>query len=94
MTDPRAVGRLPDGTAYYAPVGELVYAGEDRVQCHLCGRFMRKVGGPHLLVGHGWTLAQYREAFHLREHMPTCSRELSARYRASAASRVGRNKFA
>ena len=58
MADPRALGRLPDGTEYFAPLGELVYAGEDRVQCHLCGRFMRKVGGPHLLVGHGWTLEQ------------------------------------
>ena len=35
----------------------------------------------------------YREAFHLREHMPTCSRELSEVYRVSAQSRVGRRAF-
>ena len=91
--DPMPLGQLRDGTPYYAPIGALVYEGEDRVQCHLCGRFMRKVGGPHLLVGHGWTLEQYREAFHLREHMPTCSRELSEVYRVSAQSRVGRRAF-
>jgi hypothetical protein len=53
MADPRAVGRLPDGTAYFAAVGELVYQGTERVQCHLWGRFMRMVGGTHLRVGHG-----------------------------------------
>jgi len=32
------VGALTDGTAYYAPIGELVYDGDYRVLCHLCGR--------------------------------------------------------
>ena len=45
------VGVLSDGTAYYAPLGELDYDGEDRVRCHLCGRFLRMVGGTHLRVG-------------------------------------------
>jgi hypothetical protein len=42
------VGALADGTPYYAPLGELVYDGEERVRCHLCGRFLRIVGGTHL----------------------------------------------
>ena len=55
---------------------------------------MRMVGGTHLRVAHGWTLEAYREAFQLRQHTPTCSRELSSSYRASAGSRVGRDGFA
>ncbi len=55
---------------------------------------MRLVGGTHLRVGHGWSLAHYREAFQLREHVATCSHGLSERYREGATSRVGRKKFA
>ena len=83
----RPVGVLADGTAYYAPIGELVHDG-DAVVCHLCGRAMRMIGGTHLRVGHGWTLQQYREAFHLPMHAPTCSRELSNVYREQAVERV------
>ena len=83
----RPVGALADGTEYYAPIGELVYDGEDRVVCHLCGRAMLMVGGTHLRVGHGWTIHQYREAFHLPEHVPTCSHDLSDRYREHAVER-------
>ncbi len=32
-----ATGCLPDGTPFYAPVGEVVTSG-DLVVCHLCGR--------------------------------------------------------
>src|ERR1700694_6046704 len=32
------VGRLEDGTPYFAPLGQLLWdPEEDRVQCHLCG---------------------------------------------------------
>ena len=82
------IGVLADGTEYYAPIGELVYDGEDRVRCHLCGRLMRMIGGTHLRVTHGWTIREYRETFHLPERMPTCSHELSDRYRESAEERV------
>jgi predicted nucleic acid-binding Zn-ribbon protein len=62
--------------------------------CHLCGRFLRMVGGTHLRVVHGWTLDAYRETFQLRQREPTCSRELSAGYRRAANERVGRAGFA
>ena len=88
------VGVLSDGTAYYAPLGELDYDGEDRVRCHLCGRFLRMVGGTHLRVGHGWTIAEYRETFQLSQSAATCSRDLSERYRRSAVQRVGSDGFA
>jgi hypothetical protein len=64
------VGHLEDGTPYFAPLGELPYdAEEDRVQCHLCGRWFRTIAGSHLLGAHGWTADDYREAFGLeRSH--------------------------
>jgi hypothetical protein len=70
----RALGRLADGTPYFAPLGELAYdADEDRVQCHLCGDWLRIIGGAHLIKRHGWTLSQYRAAFALLRGEPTCA---------------------
>jgi AraC-like DNA-binding protein len=56
------VGVLSDGTPYFAPLGEIV-ADNSRVTCHLCGRSFRSVA-MHLSA-HGWTKAQYCEAFGL-----------------------------
>src|SRR5215470_5795518 len=55
-------GVLADGTAFYAPVGEVVIDGA-LVICHLCGRSLRSVTA-HLRV-HGWTPDAYRETFGL-----------------------------
>src|SRR5215831_8688544 len=55
-------GVLADGTAFYAPAGEVVIDGA-LVICHLCGRSLRSVTA-HLRV-HGWTPDAYREAFGL-----------------------------
>src|SRR5215471_12651624 len=57
-----AVGVLADGTACYAPVGEVVIDG-GLVICHLCGRSLRSVSA-HVRV-HGWTTDAYRKAFGL-----------------------------
>ena len=54
------VGVLPDGTAFYAPPGEVVVEGS-LVTCHLCGRYFRSVAAH--LPAHGWTKQQYCEAF-------------------------------
>jgi rubrerythrin len=94
QSDPLQVGQLPDGTPFFAPLGELVRDGDERVQCHLCGRFMRIVGGTHIRVGHGWTLDAYREAFRLPQHEPTCAGDLSSRFRSDARARVGTKGFA
>lgn len=56
------VGVLDDGTAYFAPLGEIVVDGS-RVICHLCGRALRSVVAH--LPSHGWTKDQYCEAFGL-----------------------------
>src|SRR5450631_539640 len=87
------VGVLEDGTVFYAPLGEVLHDGDDLVCCHLCGRWLRQVGGTHLRVGHGWTLAEYREAFRLLQSTPTCSRDLSAGLRRHAQARLGQKGF-
>jgi hypothetical protein len=44
------VGRLEDGTPYFAPLGQLLWdSEEDRVQCHLCGGWFRFLGSSHLI---------------------------------------------
>jgi lambda repressor-like predicted transcriptional regulator len=56
------VGVLSDGTAFYAPIGEVIVDGS-RVTCHLCGRSLRSVAAH--LTAHGWTKDQYCAAFGL-----------------------------
>jgi rubrerythrin len=63
------------------------------VQCHLCGRWFRFVGSSHLRRTHGWTIAEYREAFRLPRLAPTCGRALSEVQRADATRRIGRDGF-
>ena len=78
-------GRLPDGTPYYGHLGQVAYdADEDKVQCHLCGRWFRAVGGSHLSRVHGWTVERYREAFQLLAQTPTVAAGTSALYRDHA----------
>jgi len=83
--------RLEDGTTYFGQLGELAYdPDEDRVQCHLCGEWFRFLGNSHLRRTHGWTLFEYREAFHLPVNVATCSRELSRRQSAYAHGQIER----
>jgi len=83
--------RLADGTPYFGQLGELAYDRyEDRVQCHLCGAWFRLLGSSHLRRTHGWTLSEYREAFHLPVKVATCARELSMQQSARAISLIER----
>ena len=68
----KTYGWLPDGSSFYAPLGEMLSDGDERVCCHLCGRWMKAVGGTHLRW-HGWTIDEYREAFRLGRQTPTCA---------------------
>jgi AraC-like DNA-binding protein len=56
-------GVLADGTAFYAPFGEIVIVDDALVTCHLCGRSLRSVAAH--LKAHGWTKDAYCEAFGL-----------------------------
>ena len=83
--------RLADGTPYFGQLAELAYdPDEDRVQCHLCGEWFRFLGSSHLRRTHGWTLVEYREAFHLPVKVATCSRDLSMQHSAYAISQIER----
>lgn len=85
--DLRPLGRLPTGEPYYAPIGEMLYDA-DRVRCHLCGRWLKMVGGQHLIVAHGVTLEQYRELFHLFATTSTAAPETSARKRRTMLEQI------
>ncbi len=86
--------RLPDGVVFYGRLGAIAYdADADRVQCHLCGGWYRQVGGSHLLRTHGWTLDEYRDAFHLPRLAPTCASGVSTALRRRASARLGNKGF-
>jgi hypothetical protein len=86
---------LPDGTPFFGRLGEVAYdPDEDRVQCHLCGGWFRHVSSSHLYRTHGWSLAEYRDAFKLPMSVPLCARGPSTAWRAGAEARIGRNGFA
>ena len=90
--DAPELGRLADGTPYFAPLGELPYdPDEDKVQCHLCGDWFRLVGAGHLRW-HGWTLGEYREAFHLLRKTSTAAAGVSDKLRRNAITRKRTNE--
>ena len=83
--------RLTDGTPYVGQLGKLAYdPDEDRVQCHLCGGWYRVLGSAHLRRTHGWTLAEYRDAFQLPMQLPACSHAFSEHQRALANNLIAR----
>jgi hypothetical protein len=87
----RPIGRLPSGEPYYAPLGQMRSDGE-RVQCHLCGRWFKMVGGSHLLAAHGWTTAEYREAFRLNLTASTVGLETRKRKRETMLEQIDRGE--
>ena len=83
------MNRLANGTEYFGQLGQLAYDQvQDKVQCHLCGRWFRACGGSHLRRTHGRTLAQYRVAFHLRATIPTVAAGISELLAANTRRRI------
>jgi AraC-like DNA-binding protein len=78
-------GMLADGTAFYAPIGEIVTDGA-LVICHLCGRSLRSVTA-HLRV-HGWTKEAYCEAFGLERGQSLEGHETRKRRATAFTSRL------
>lgn len=62
----------------------------ERVQCHLCGGWYRMVGGSHLINAHGWTTAEYREAFLLNVTASTVGPVTSERKRKTMREQIAR----
>ena len=83
----RRIGRLASGEPYYAPMGQMRYDG-DRVQCHLCGRWLKMVGGSHLISAHGISVAEYREMFHLHANDSTVAPETRERKRQTMLDQI------
>jgi ROS/MUCR transcriptional regulator protein len=70
-------------------MGEIEYdPDEDRIQCHLCGRWYRVIAGSHLHRVHGWTLEEYREAFRLMKGVSTVAAGVSTALAAHTRRRV------
>jgi ROS/MUCR transcriptional regulator protein len=90
-TPVKPIGRLDDGTAYFAPLGELVVIADgERVLCHLCGRALQMLSAEHLRR-HGWTPQLYRQAFGLNRSTALCSPAVVERRRAIGSERYLRN---
>ena len=68
-------------------MGQMRYDG-DRVQCHLCGRWLKMVGGSHLIAAHGVTVAEYREMFRLHGNDSTVAPEVSERKRRAMVAQI------
>jgi transcriptional regulator with XRE-family HTH domain len=80
---------LPDGTIYVGDIGVLATDRDgELVQCHLCGRWLRTIGGAHLGQRHGWNAEQYRAAFGLTGH-----RSLECPARGQQRSTVQRRRM-
>lgn len=80
----RLAGWLPDGTPRYAPVGRLLVDG-DRVCCHLCGQWFLSVAS-HLRA-HGWSKAEYVDAFGLELGNPLTGAATRQRRAAALTAR-------
>jgi hypothetical protein len=65
----------------------MAYDG-DRVRCHLCGRWLKMVGGQHLLAAHDMTTSEYREMFHLFGNVTTVAPETRERKRRSMLAQI------
>lgn len=64
----------------------------DRVQCHLCGRWLKMVGGSHLISAHGITVAEYREMFRLHANDSTVAPETTERKRQTMLDQIARGE--
>ena len=92
VSESQPVGVLADGTEYFAPLGLLEFADDGRrVVCHLCGGSLRLLSASHLRR-HGWTPADYREAFGLNRGTPLCAPAESARRRDIGIERYRKNR--
>lgn len=71
----------------YGALGTIAYdAIEDKVQCHICGKWLYFLGG-HVGKSHGISLADYKEEFGLNRHAALCGRA-NSHYRSELCTRL------
>ena len=64
-------GHLEDGTPYFGLLGVLEFdEDQERIRCHLCGRWFRALAPGHLQRAHGWDHRDYKAAFGLTLRRP------------------------
>ncbi len=72
----------------YGGIGLLAYdADADRVQCHICGAWFKKLTSFHL-ARHGLTIAEYKERYGLGPTIPLESPRTTARRRRTTERSV------
>lgn len=64
----------------------------DTVQCHVCGKWRKQLGGFHLRT-HGLTAGAYRKKYGLLRGFPLCGRSVSARRSVISKKHVKFNNF-
>jgi ROS/MUCR transcriptional regulator protein len=82
----------PDGTALYAPRGELVVEADgEAVICHVCGRAFRDLSGSHLRHAHRLDAGAYRLLVGLSPRRALQAPALSARRSDVLRARLARD---
>ncbi len=67
--------------------------GENKVQCAVCGMWMRAINGAHLSK-HDMSIAQYKGKFGLNKSQPLCCKKLSEHWKQKALKRgFGQNEL-
>lgn len=94
-TEPVGLPCLPDGTSYYGRLGEVAYdPGQDKVQCHICGQWLKRIGGGHLSLKHPeWTMTSYRQAFGLKRSQTLIAAGTRNALRGNAVGRLQDGKL-
>ncbi len=82
---------MPDGSLLFGQLGVLAVDGDTgQVQCAACGRWLRALGGAHLIAAHGLTAETYRERYGLVLRRALEAPDRRARRSASTRARVKR----
>jgi len=82
---------LPDGSLLFGELGVLAVDGDTgQVQCAACGRWLRALGGAHLIAAHGLTAETYRERYGLVLRRALEAPDRRAQRSASTRARVER----
>jgi hypothetical protein len=70
----------------FGELGLLAYElGEDKVQCHICGKWFHFLAGH--IKKHGISVFEYKEEFGLNRNHPLCGRE-NSQYRSKLCKRL------